>query len=265
MTSKTLRLRATVTVKAAGDGRKTFTFTATTGGVDRTGEIVSPKGGDFAAWLRNPVILYNHEWGHPPIGRGLSVTSTDTAHTIEVEFAPREIHPLAGMIADLAEAGFINACSIGFRTTDSERGPDGVYVIKSWEMLELSIVNVPANADALIAGKAAGKRMAALYKGDADWSERMSKADMVACKAFVAPKAEEPAPVDPIEALRAEVKALRDLIDAKNTTATSAPPVTDQPSEPAVGDVPSEEDPTDEDMEIVEALAALADAPGVTT
>jgi HK97 family phage prohead protease len=145
----------------AGDQRA-LRFTISTGAVDREQDSIAVKGWDLSAFKRNPVVLWGHDASRLPIGRAVDVGIVDDALMATVEFIPPET-PEAGAFADavyrLARTGFIAATSVGFRplkwsfTDDPERGADDWWPgvdFEAQELVELSVVTVPANPEALI-------------------------------------------------------------------------------------------------------------------
>lgn len=143
---------------------------------DRYGDVVRMAGADLASYLANPVVLFSHgatSAACPVIGRGVAIQKTKTraglpAMSMSIEFAGT---PLAREVAELWRGGFLRATSIGFQPkslatirvigpdgepTDDDPGdflsfmPDGYgFEFREWEMLENSVVPVPANPDAL--------------------------------------------------------------------------------------------------------------------
>src|SRR5882762_7149163 len=142
MTRKTLA--ATVT-KAAG---RTRTFCITTGSVDRVNDTINPDGWDFRAWLVNPVVMPFHAHDEWPIARGSNLRRRGNGWLADFTFAET---PEGDTVLALVDAGIVNACSVGFRvlesTYDSQRG--GTNFIRQ-ELCEVSVVPVPANAEALV-------------------------------------------------------------------------------------------------------------------
>lgn len=128
---------------------------ASSGRLNRLDEIIDVRGGKFDNYLKNPVVLWAHEWDSLPIGRALSLKIRHTAEdgsdalVIRVEFSPLEE---AQSIKELYKRGFLNAFSIGFITNDATRDKEkGIRRVTDWEMLELSCVVIPADANALVA------------------------------------------------------------------------------------------------------------------
>jgi antitoxin component of MazEF toxin-antitoxin module len=116
--------------------------------VDRTGETVAASW-DLEAYKQNPVVLYQHQHDGLPIGRAEEVFLDGEQLMFRVRFVPGDIYPFADTVRRLYDGGFMNAVSVGFRPLDVK----GSDILHS-ELLELSAVAIPANADALLAGKA---------------------------------------------------------------------------------------------------------------
>ena len=143
--------------RAVGRPKKNkISFIASTNSVDRYGDVINQEGWNIAAYERNPVVLLNHNANSLPIGKG-SVSVKDGQLMIDVEFDKDD--ELAQRVERKARNGFLNAVSVGFNPMESiersrlpkdhpaytERG--GNYVNKS-ELLEVSIVTIPANSEA---------------------------------------------------------------------------------------------------------------------
>lgn len=129
----------------------TYRFRVTDGSIDRDKEIMDPVGMDSTAFLKNPVVLWQHDMNRV-IGKVVSLQQTADGWTAEIRFAD-DISPLAKEIKGLIDGGYINATSIRFQPHESVAGSvktDG-YTTKytKWELLEISVVSVPANANAL--------------------------------------------------------------------------------------------------------------------
>lgn len=145
-------------------------FTITTSSPDREHDVVAADGVDTSAYMKNPVVLFAHDYHSLPIGRATQLASEPTRIIATTEFASAELNPMADQVYRMIRAGFLRAVSIGFRPLewayDEDRG--GVNFQKV-ELLEYSIVPVPANAEALIAARAAGIDVAVLK----DWASRV--------------------------------------------------------------------------------------------
>lgn len=126
---------------------------ATDSSVDRDGESIDPSGWDFNNFLKNPVLLWAHDYREMPIGKVTDITRDGDRVLFRPQFAIDE-NPKAKIIFDLFKKGFLNAFSVGFvpREWKDSQGPDGrtVRTFTQTELLEISAVPVPANANAVV-------------------------------------------------------------------------------------------------------------------
>jgi hypothetical protein len=152
--------RFAVTNKAIDD--LTYEATINTAAKDRVGDIVIPQGARIEAFMQNPVVPFGHNYDEPPVAQALSVTVTDSSLVSRFKFPAAGIYPFADTIRQLWRDGFLNAMSIGFiplkwidhqGQTQMAKADDGGYfyggTVTEWELLEHSIVVVPANQEAL--------------------------------------------------------------------------------------------------------------------
>ena len=128
------------------------TFVLSTDDVDRHGDVVSADGWRLEAYLRNPVLLWAHDYRHPAIGRAVSLWTEPHRLLAKMEFAPTAF---AQEVAALYACGFQWGVSVGFRPIRWEERRDsrtGAYLGLRYleqELLEVSAVPVPANRQAL--------------------------------------------------------------------------------------------------------------------
>lgn len=134
------------TITKAEDG--SFIAVASTNSVDRHGEIVDNNGWELRAFKKNPVILWAHDHNEPAIGVSKKTWVEGTGKKAKLMIQPllHDVTEKARAIKQLVEMGVINSLSVGFKPLES---PDGVTFTKN-ELLEVSMVNVPANADAMM-------------------------------------------------------------------------------------------------------------------
>lgn len=139
-------------IKAVGDEARTISGWATTPSVDRVGDVVESMGVQY----KNPLpLLWQHEHDQPvglvefgkPTPKGVPFTATFANVTGPVGLKNR-----IDEAWESVKAGLVRAVSIGFRSLESEQidGTWGVRYLKT-EVYELSLVTIPANADATIA------------------------------------------------------------------------------------------------------------------
>lgn len=139
-----------LTVKAVQDDERVITGTATTPTPDRMGDIVEPLGVKF----KNPMPLLHQHDARQPVG----TVKFDKPTVDGVAFTARlpkiaEPGPLKDRV-DTAwgeiKAGLVRGVSIGFRPIEFSFMDDGGIRFVETEILELSLVTIPANADATI-------------------------------------------------------------------------------------------------------------------
>ncbi len=124
--------------------------TITTSTKDRYGDIVESSGALTDNFMLNPVVMWAHSYGTPPIGRALELTKKKNSIVASFEFTPEGMFEFADQIRALWNGRFLNAVSIGFMPTQWEEIEDSwSFKFTEWELLEFSIVPVPANAEAL--------------------------------------------------------------------------------------------------------------------
>ncbi len=133
------------------DGRL-MTFVASTGQVDLNGNILDIQGWELDHYRANPVILFNHNWDLPPVGKTLQVGMEGGRLMVTIQFAPTS---LGRELAILNANHYMGAASVGARMLEWEirRHPENGYPIgfhsHRHELLEISVVPVPANPDTL--------------------------------------------------------------------------------------------------------------------
>lgn len=139
--------------KTEGDSRE-LVFTISTDSIDRQGDRIHQDGWDFGPYLKNPVVLWGHNYRELPVGRALRLWVEGNKAKARVEFAPEAVNPMAERVYQAYKSGFMSAVSVGFipREWKWAEGPDRQYGIDflKQELLEFSAVTVPANAEALL-------------------------------------------------------------------------------------------------------------------
>jgi HK97 family phage prohead protease len=127
-------------------------FVITTGDADREKDVIDPNGWEVSNYLKNPVVLFAHDYDSLPVARTVSLKQQNDTLIAVAEFASAELNPMAERVFQMLKQGFLRGASVGFRpmafTFNEARG--GVDFAKQ-ELLEFSIVPIPANAQALMA------------------------------------------------------------------------------------------------------------------
>jgi HK97 family phage prohead protease len=155
--SPAFRKALDIQVRQVGDPtERVLEFIASTAQVDRYGDIIEVEGWELDNWLKVPVILYGHDYGGFPIGQGISAIKDPLRGlVIQAKFATAAENPEADIAYRLALGGYIRAVSVGFMDLEREpildnEGNRTGWRFKRAELLEVSLVAVPANPGALI-------------------------------------------------------------------------------------------------------------------
>ena len=123
----------------------------TTNDPDRQNEIMDPDGASIANYMTNPVVLYGH--AHDgiesiPIGRAISMEiyheGDKKGIKAQWEWQQDDVTPLISAVKKSWERGFLNTVSVGFLANEYQDN-----TIAKWELLEYSVVPIPANPAAL--------------------------------------------------------------------------------------------------------------------
>ena len=138
-------------VKEVNTEERTLVAVASTENVDRDREIIEVSGWKLENFLKNPVLIWGHNYHIPPIGRVLWVKQEGDALKFKAQFHNKT--QLASEVWELYKSGYLKAFSVGFipRSWEDKEGNENVRrVFKEVELLEISAVPVPANPDALV-------------------------------------------------------------------------------------------------------------------
>jgi uncharacterized protein len=146
-----MRAYSLLNVKTVDEDRRIITGIASTPTPDRVGDIVMPMGAKFATPM--PLLLYHN--GEKPVGTVDFAKPTKNGIPFKASL-PNVVEE--GVVRDRVQEAWhsikyklIAAVSIGFRAMEG-----GVDMIKTglqfneWEWLELSLVAIPAQPDAVI-------------------------------------------------------------------------------------------------------------------
>lgn len=165
-------------VKQKDGEDRTLIFTISSGSVDRMGDTIAVNGWKLDAYRKNPVVLWAHDGADFPVARSPKIWIENDKLKAEAVFVPKEnlatgLH--AEGILQLYKGGFMSATSVGFiplkyAFTDDPQRRYGIDFLEQ-ELLEFSLVTVPANAEALIEGRAAGIDVVPML----DWCEEQMK------------------------------------------------------------------------------------------
>ena len=175
----------------------------------RNGDELNLRGVDFQNYLKNPVVLWSHDsFGGIPIGKTLEIDHDDEGRIV-ADFQFNSEDEFAARVENAWNGGFIRAASIRFMPTKvvemlDEQGRVDRLRIEESDLLEWSLVPIPADPDAVKAGARALNLPEEIFRGlepEPEESEPLPD-----------PVTDEPEPEpkqgDPIEALTERVDAL---------------------------------------------------------
>lgn len=146
---------------ATSDSR-TFSFTFSDESVDRYGDIIYARGWDLKNFNENPIALFGHDAGSVAnvIGRAKNVRVQGTKLVGDIEFMGADVNPNAEAVCRMVAAGYLKTVSVGFAPLEwkwaKDKARPGGVDFKRAELLEISVVPIPANPNALVQAKAAG-------------------------------------------------------------------------------------------------------------
>ena len=149
------------TIQKANDDSRVFRFTISTDGIDREGDVIIQHGIDYTQFEKNNVILFGHDYSGLVHGRTIAYESREDSTVMDIELPAKGTGEIVDQVSSLGEQGFIKAVSVGFVPTDTidkarspkdelfKQYPNANRIFKSSALLEVSLVTVPANPDAI--------------------------------------------------------------------------------------------------------------------
>lgn len=138
--------------KAAALGADGMEFILSDATPDSFGDIVEPSGWDLRRFRKNPIALFGHSSSFP-VGKWADVRVEDGKLKGKLDMAKPGTSYRLDELRRLIEQGILRAVSVGFRSIKAEpleadRPGGGLRFLKQ-ELLECSLVSVPANPAAL--------------------------------------------------------------------------------------------------------------------
>jgi len=151
-------------------------FVMSDGSVDRMGDVIEPDGWRLDNFHRNPVALFGHNpdfvvgnWRDVGVRKGQLTGRLELMEPVSDR--QREVHAAV-------KAGFLRAVSVGFHSDSFEPlGKSGGLRFTEAELVECSLVAVPANPNALAMAKALGisrEGQSLIFGGYAEGGDRRS-------------------------------------------------------------------------------------------
>lgn len=135
-------------IKSVNDEERQFNTIITSGVKDRMNESINPDGWDFKNYFKNPVVLFAHKYNELPIGKTLKIEKEKDVIKANIKLIKGL--ELADKVWHLIKEGVLKAVSVGFIPKRYKEKDSDKYDIMEAELLEISVVPVPANPQALI-------------------------------------------------------------------------------------------------------------------
>jgi HK97 family phage prohead protease len=130
------------------------TFIVSDESINSYGYVIRTAGIDTTKFAKNPVMFYMHERESGIIGRWDNIRVEGTQLLADAVFD--ESDPIGRRVMERVEGGFLRSASIGVENVVKEYS-NGVQVIVKCELKEISIVDIPANGNAVKLYKKNGK------------------------------------------------------------------------------------------------------------
>jgi len=144
------RAYSVIEIKSLNEGDRVITGLATSPTPDRLGDIVEPLGVQF----KNPLPLLWQHRNSEPVGTVRFDKPSKDGITFTAKIAkiddPGRLKDRVDEAWQSVKAGLVRAVSIGFRAIEMSFMDDGGIRFIESEVLELSLVTIPAQQDALI-------------------------------------------------------------------------------------------------------------------
>jgi len=155
------------------DDEMSVVATISSNAIDRYNEVLLPEGVILDHYLKNPVLMWGHDYKRAPIGRAAWVKVAGKDIVSKGIFDKQD--PLAVEIYGKYRRGFLRSFSVGFipkahrvpSEEDVEAHPEWKKVHRvyfKWDLLEYSAVPIPANPEALVQDQAEQELVAAFVR-----------------------------------------------------------------------------------------------------
>jgi HK97 family phage prohead protease/HK97 family phage major capsid protein len=121
---------------------------------DRMDDVILSDGWDLSNFKKNPIALFGHRSDFP-IGKWKNLRVEGKQLRGHLELAEKGTSPRINEIISLVEQGILKTVSVGFKpieTRPRKESDFGCFYVRS-ELVETSLVSVPANPNALAVAK----------------------------------------------------------------------------------------------------------------
>jgi HK97 family phage prohead protease len=152
------------TTKAEEVEDRVLRFIGSTQDVDRDNEKILASGWRLKNYRKNPVVLFGHNASAEAVARTKKVWVDKEKKQLmfDIEFPPPEISSKGDSLFRLYKNGYMNATSVGFlpnrdKIEWGEKAGEPSVTFKEQDLLEISLVSIPANPQAIMTSKSIQK------------------------------------------------------------------------------------------------------------
>lgn len=161
------RIKTDAQIRSVNDETRTITIIASTFAKDSYNTRIDPNGWDLTQFeSHNAPILWAHDdrgftpSAGLPVGKAIkgSIRIQDGKLMMDVQFTSEDENPFGYRVYKLIKGGYLNMVSVGFEAQDwedKEENGEKIRIYKTAKLLEVSIVAIGANDEALIVKKSA--------------------------------------------------------------------------------------------------------------
>lgn len=145
---KSMTCKIKVLEKRADGGK----IIITTPDFDRAQDRIASIGGDLGNYNANPIVLWGHDYNTASavIGRSNTLEVSDAGIVADFTLRPAvNVFDPQNIVLQLWNQGYIHTASVGFLPKDGKKNERGGMDYSTWELLEWSLVPVPANPQAI--------------------------------------------------------------------------------------------------------------------
>jgi HK97 family phage prohead protease len=138
-------------VKALADQKRSVDVIASSAALDAYGEIVV-QDWNLDRFNANPVVFFGHDSRGLPIGSASDVRVEGGKLMATLNLVDAQANPLAEQVWQSIKQGSLRAVSVGFRAgaaTTIDLNGKQVIALSGNELLEISLVGIPANPEAV--------------------------------------------------------------------------------------------------------------------
>lgn len=137
-------------IKSVDEEKRVITGMATTPNPDRVGDIVEPLGAEYAAEI--PALWQHNHWAPVGVAKLGKATAKGIPFTIELSKTdePGTLKDRLDEAWQSVKLKLVRAVSIGFRALEYAYMDTGGVRFSKVEIMELSLVTIPANSDCTI-------------------------------------------------------------------------------------------------------------------